>query len=74
MKDDNTNFLKSEIFAVIKTIENLNAKYKKGLISDVFYTKSIKNTYNELLEINFKLKEKGLALSNLLNEMKKQDT
>ena len=70
MKDDNTNFLKSEIFAVIKTIENLNSKYKKGLISDVFYAKSIKNAYNELLVINFKLKEKGLVLSNLLNEMK----
>ena len=70
MKDDNTNFLKSDIFAVIKTIENLNSKYKKGLISDVFYAKSIKNAYNELLVINFKLKEKGLVLSNLLNEMK----
>ena len=70
MKGDNTNFIKSEIFAVIKTIENLNSKYNKGLISDNFYAKSIKNSYNELLEINFKIKEYNSTLSGLLNEMK----
>ena len=70
MKGDNTNFIKSEIFAVIKTIENLNSKYNKGLISDNFYAKSIKNSYNELLEINFKIKEHSSTLSDLLNEMK----
>ena len=70
MKDDKTNFFKSEIFAVIKTIENLNSKYNKGLISDNFYAKSIKYTYNELLEINFKIKENNSILSDLLNEMK----
>lgn len=70
MKGDNTNFIKSEIFAVIKTIENLNSKYNKGLISDNFYAKSIKNSYNELLEINFKIKEYSSTLSDLLNEMK----
>lgn len=70
MKDDKINFFKSEIFAVINTIENLNSKYNKGLISDIFYAKSIKNAYNELLEIHFKIKEKGSNLSDLLNEMK----
>jgi hypothetical protein len=70
MKDDKTNILKSEVFAVIKTIENLNSKYNRGLISDLFYAKSIKNTYSELLEINFKIKEIGSNLSDVLNEMK----
>jgi hypothetical protein len=70
MKDDKTNILKSEVFAVIRTIENLNSKYNKGLISDLFYAKSIKNTYSELLEINFKIKEIGYSLSDVLNEMK----
>jgi len=70
MKDDKTNILKSEVFAVIRTIENLNSKYNKGLISDLFYAKSIKNTYSELLEINFKIKEIGSSLSDVLNEMK----
>ena len=70
MKDDKTNIFKSEIFAVIKTIKNLNLKYNKGLISDTFYAKSIKHAYNELLEINFKIKENDSTLSDLLNEMK----
>ena len=73
MKNDITNVFKSEIYAVIKTIENLNSKYNKRLISDIFYAKSIKNSYNELLEINFKIKEHSITLSDLLNEMKCMD-
>lgn len=70
MNNNQKDFYKSEIFAVIKTINNLNLKYDKGLISDTFYAKSIKTAYRELLEIHFKIREIGLEMSEILNQMK----
>jgi len=45
-------------------------KYNNGLISDTFYAKSIKNAYRELLNIHFKIRENGLDISDILNQMK----
>ena len=73
MRNNQKDFYKSEIFAVIKTINNLNLKYNKGLISDTFYAKSTKSAYRELLEIHFKIKEEGLDMSDILNQMKYMD-
>ena len=73
MNNNQKDSYKSEIFAVIITINNLNLKFNKGLISDIFYAKSLKSAYRDLLEIHFKIKEKGLDMSDILNQMKYTD-
>ena len=73
MINNQKDFFKSEIFAVIKTINNLNLKYDKGLISATFYAKSIKSAYRELLEIHFKVRDKGLDMADIINQMKYMD-
>jgi len=61
--------LESEIFAIVETIINLQMKYQNGDISDTFFQKTINNTYKEILKFHFKLKEKELLLSDILDNM-----
>ncbi len=61
--------LESEIFAIVETIINLQMKYQNGDISDTFFQKTINNTYKEILKFHFKLKEKELLLSDVIDNM-----
>lgn len=67
------NDLESEIFALVETVINLQKKYQNGDITDAFFQKTINNTYKELLKFHFKLKEKDLLLSDILNKMNIKD-
>ncbi len=61
--------LESEIYAVIKTILNLDHKYQSGSLKDNFFQKSIKNAANNLLTINISLTKHNLILSEMLKSM-----
>ncbi|TET60656.1 MAG: hypothetical protein E3J52_03265 [Promethearchaeota archaeon] len=62
--------IESELFALIKFITNLNKKYQKGIVNDNFFRKALKNAMNNLLKLNFTLKEISIQLPDLLNKMK----
>ncbi|MFX1389234.1 MAG: hypothetical protein ACFE9Z_04120 [Promethearchaeota archaeon] len=76
MKEDNSFYpdseskIESELFALIKSITNLNIKYQKGIVNENFFRKALKNSMNNLMELNLKLKEKNLILTNLLKKMR----
>lgn len=61
--------IESELFALVKSILNLNNKYQKGIVNDNFFRKTLKNAMNNLLKLNFVLKEKNLQMTDLLKEM-----
>jgi hypothetical protein len=61
--------IESELFSIIKTILNLNNKHKKGIIKEEFFQKSLKNALNELLKLNFSLKDNDINLNELLTLM-----
>ncbi len=59
----------AELFALVKSIINLNNKYQKGKINDNFFKKALKNAMNNLFKLNLILKEKNLLLADLLEKM-----
>ncbi len=61
--------IESELFALVKSITNLNNKYQRGIVNQNFFKKALKSTMNNLLNLNFILKEKKIQLSDLLNRM-----
>lgn len=61
--------LESEIFATVNTILNLNQKYQKGILKEIFFQRSIKSATNDLLELNLSLNKHNIVLSKLLNHM-----
>ena len=61
--------IESELFALVKSITNLNNKYQKGIINGIFFRKALKTTMNNLLRLNFVLKENKLSLPDLLKRM-----
>jgi len=65
--------LESELYAVIKTILNLDHKYQSGSLKDNFFQKSIKNATNNLLTINISLSKHNLILSEMLKSMNYAD-
>ena len=65
--------LESEIYAVIKTILNLDHKYQSGSLKDNFFQKSIKKATNNLLTINISLSKHNLILSEMLKSMNYAD-
>lgn len=74
MTEDNNNpdtesKIESELFALVKSITNLNNKYQKGIVNQNFFKKALKTTMNNLLKLNFTLKENKLQLPDLLNRM-----
>ena len=79
MKNHNQNDLEikskleSEIYAVIKTILNLDNKYQNGSLKDNFFQKSIKNAMKNLLTINISLSKHNLILSEMLKIMNYAD-
>ena len=61
--------IQSEIFALANSIIKLNDQYNKGTINHDFYLKAIKNARNNLIKINFHLKENNIILTDLLKRM-----
>jgi hypothetical protein len=61
--------IESELFALVKSITNLNVKYQKGIVNQNFFKKALKTTMNNLLKLNFTLKENNIQLVSLLNKM-----
>ncbi|MFX1418306.1 MAG: hypothetical protein ACFE9N_05230 [Promethearchaeota archaeon] len=61
--------IESELFALIKSINNLNNKYQKGIVNENFFRKALKTAMNSLLKINLSLKENNLQMSDLIKKM-----
>ena len=61
--------IESELFALVKTITNLNNKYQKGIVNENFFRKTLKNAMNNFLKLNFTLKENNLHLPDIVNRM-----
>jgi hypothetical protein len=61
--------IQSELFALINSIIKLNDQYQKGTINHDFYQKALKNAMNNLIKINFHLKENNIILTDILNKM-----
>jgi len=61
--------LESEIFATVNTILNLNQKYQKGILKEIFFQRSIKSATSDLLGLNLSLNKHNIVLSKLLNQM-----
>lgn len=66
---DNESKIESELFSLVKSITNLNKKYQKGIVNDNFFRKALKSAMNNLLKLNFFLKENNIYLSDLLKNM-----
>ncbi|MFW9826928.1 MAG: hypothetical protein ACFFEY_04825 [Candidatus Thorarchaeota archaeon] len=66
---DSESQIESEIFALIKSITNLNNKYQKGIVNENFFKKALKNAMNNLIKLNFTLKEKNLSFREILKRM-----
>jgi len=66
---DNNSKIESEIFALVKSITTLNNKYQKGIVNENFFRKALKSTMNNLLKLNFALKENNLQMADLLKKM-----
>ncbi|MFX1500780.1 MAG: hypothetical protein ACFFDH_07435, partial [Promethearchaeota archaeon] len=74
MVKDNNNLknnpkIESELFALVKSITNLNNKYQKGIVNEIFFRKTLKNAMNNLLKLNLVLKENHIQMADLLKEM-----
>lgn len=75
MTENNNNRLdtkykiESELFALVKSITNLNDKYQKGIVNGNFFRKALKSTMNSLFRLNLSLKENNLQLPDLLKKM-----
>ena len=61
--------IESELFALVKTITNLNNKYQKGIVNENFFRKTLRNAMNNFLKLNFTLKENNLHLPDIVNRM-----
>lgn len=62
--------VESDLYSVVNTILTLYKKYQNGNLNNNFFQKSIKSCMNDLLKINFKLKEQKIDLAGLLDSMK----
>jgi len=61
--------IESELFALVKSITNLNNKYQKGIVNENFFRKTLRNAMNNFLKLNFTLKENNLHLPDIVNRM-----
>ena len=68
-ENNNSSEIESELYALISTISNLYDKYQHGIINTNFFQKSIKNSINNLLKLNFLINENKIILSQLLKKM-----
>ncbi|MFW9882574.1 MAG: hypothetical protein ACFFG0_56650, partial [Candidatus Thorarchaeota archaeon] len=61
--------IESELFALVKSITNLNIKYQKGIVNENFFRKALKTAMNNLVKINLSLKENNLQMLDLIKKM-----
>ena len=61
--------IESELYALIHTILNAYEKFEEGVINKTYFRKTVKNSINELVKLNFILDEKKINLSHLLKKM-----
>ncbi len=61
--------IESELFALVKSLTNLNNKYQKGIVNEIFFRKALKSAMNNFLKLNFTLRENNLQLPDLLKRM-----
>lgn len=61
--------IESELYSIVNTIHRLYQKYQNGNLNHNFFQKSIKSCMNDLLKINFDLKERKIDLSGFLDYM-----
>lgn len=61
--------IESELFALVKSILNLNSKFQKGKINETFFRKALKNTMNNLFKLKISINENNLLLADLLEKM-----
>ncbi len=61
--------IESELFALVKSILNLNSKFQKGKINEIFFRKALKNTMNNLFKLKISINENNLLLADLLEKM-----
>ena len=66
---DNDSKIESELFALVKSIINLNNKYQKGIVNDNFFRKALKSAMNNLLKLNLVLKDNNLQMADLLKKI-----
>ncbi len=62
--------IESELFALVKSILNLNSKFQKGKINENFFRKALKNTMNSLFTLKNSINENNLLLTDLLEKMR----
>ncbi|MFX1496552.1 MAG: hypothetical protein ACFFBH_03400 [Promethearchaeota archaeon] len=62
--------IESDLYSVVNTILTLYKKYQNGNLNHNFFQKSIKSCMNDLLKINFQLKEQKIDLTEFLDYMK----
>jgi len=62
--------IESELFALVKSIQNLNSKFQKGKINENFFRKALKNTMNNLFKLKISINENNLLLTDLLEKMR----
>jgi len=65
--------IESELFSLVNSILKLNSQHEKGTINHNFFRKTIKNAMDNILKINFFLKEKNILLSDILKKMNISD-
>ena len=75
VEDSNSNpeikiKIESELFALVKSILNLNSKFQKGKINENFFRKALKNTMNNLFRLKISITENNLLLTDLLEKMR----
>ncbi|MFW9770675.1 MAG: hypothetical protein ACFFFB_04955 [Candidatus Heimdallarchaeota archaeon] len=61
--------MESELYSIVNTIHTLYKKYQSGNLNHNFFQKSIKSCMNDLLKINFELKEQNIDISEFLDYM-----
>ena len=61
--------IESEIFALVKSIQNLSIKYKEGIIDKNFVRKAMNNAYKGLLKVTLYFKKKNISLEKFLENM-----
>ena len=61
--------IESELYSILKTISNLNEKYREGSISEIFFQKSLKNAINNLSSIKIFLKQEKISFSDYIKQI-----
>ncbi len=61
--------IKSELYSLINSVIELHSKFKKGMIKEGFFYKSLKNYINQFHKLNNICKEESINLQDLIIQM-----